>query len=203
MSGFHVGDNINYGSAHNVGAVFNGPGPPEPTRAAPGWREAESRWREPVVFVNYRHPDERAATDIEAELTRRLGPGAVFRDARMPAGTEFPGELVDRAARCKVMVSIIGERWDDPYALRLLHDPADWVRREIAIALTYGVHLVPVMVGARGRLAPGDLPEDIRKLALLQAPHLRRGYDARDVRWLVDELIRDLTIVMESVFRGR
>lgn len=206
MSGFHRGDNINYGNANNVGAVFNGPGSsaaPESTRATPGRQEAEPRWREPLVFVNYRYPDLGAATDIEAELTRRLGPGAVFRDAGMLAGTEFPRELTERAGRCQVMVSVVGERWDDPHALRLLHDPADWVRREIAIALAHGVHVVPVMVGARDRLAPGDLPEDIRKLALLQAPHLRRGYDIRDVRQLVDELMRDLTIIMESVFRGR
>jgi hypothetical protein len=199
MSGVHHGNNINYGNAQNVGAVFHGSGQsatPEPTRAAAGWRE-------PLVFVNYRYPDVGAATDIEAELIRRLGPGSVFRDAGMLAGTEFPRELADKAASCRVMVSVIGERWDDTYALHLLHDPADWVRREIALALARDVHLVPVMVGARGRLVPGDLPEDIRKLAHLQAPHLRRGYGPRDVEQLVDDLIRDLTVVMESVFRGR
>jgi hypothetical protein len=205
MSGnFHVGDSINVSGNNNVGKMVGRPGASAESMWEMPHRTSQDRsWREPILFMNYRNPDEKAAADLDTELTHRLGPGAVFRDARMLAGTEFPRELAERARRCKVMVAIIGERWDDANGLRLLHSNSDWVRREIATALAHGVHVVPVMVGARGRLVPGGLPEDIRRIAYLQAPHLRRGYDPHDVRRLVEELMRDLAVPMEAVFRGR
>lgn len=203
---FEIGDNnnVNFGGTQNIGNVFAGSSSRGYPESMPGMPDRpRERWGEPIVFINYRNPDEKAAADLEAELTRRLGQGAVFRDVRMYAGTEFTRELTERAARCKVMLSIIGERWDDPNGLRLLRDPTDWVRREIAIALAHRVHVVPVMVGARGRLKAAELPADIRGIAYLQAPHLRSNYDGRDVQRLVEELMRDLAVQLEAVFRGR
>lgn len=143
-----------------------------------------------LVFVNYRNTEERAAAYLDAELTLRLGPGAVFRDVTMPAGTEFPRELLEKARTCRLMLTIIGEKWDDDkHGLRLSHDPADWVRIEIGTALGSGVTVVPIMVGARGRLVADDLPPDVRPIAYLQGRHLRHGYDLPDVRRLVAELL--------------
>lgn len=196
--GFHVGDNINMVGHHNIGKQ-TGPDP----QSTPGRPDSRVVWSEPLVFVNYRRTDEKAAADIDAELTRQLGAGSVFRDVRMRAGTEFPRELADRVTRCEVMLSIVGEKWDDANGLRLLHDRGDWVRREITMALTHGVQVVPVLVGARSRLDAKDLPVDIRKIAFLQTPHLRRNHDAQDVRRLVDELLRDLPVLTVASLHGR
>jgi hypothetical protein len=51
-------------------------------------------------------------------------------------------------------------------------------------------------------LAPNDLPVDIRKIAFLQTPHLRRNHDAEDVRRLVDELLRDLPVLAIAALHG-
>jgi hypothetical protein len=102
-----------------------------------------------------------------------------------------------------VMISVIGEKWDSTDSLRLLGDRADWVRREIVAALVHRVQIVPILVGARSALTAGDLPEDIRTIADLQAPHLRRNYDEQDVRRLVDELVRDLPALSKAAPRGR
>ena len=207
MSGgsFHLGDNYNVFGHHNIGqAVF-----PEPAEApAPAWTmsgrpDQDPVPSEPLVFVNYRRTDVKAATDVEQEFRRRLGSAAVFLDARMPAGTEFPRELMDKASRCRVMIVIIGERWDDRGGLRLLRNGTDWVRREIATALAHRAQVVPVLVGARRRLVSSALPEDIRKIADLQGPHLRDGYDDRDVRGIVDELLREVPALAEAAFRRR
>lgn len=124
VENIQIGDNVTmFGGSDNTGKSV---GNPEPAWAERGRPDSNLRWVEPLVFVNYRSTDEKAATDIEAELTRRLGSGAVFRDARMPAGTEFPRELTDKASRCTVMIAIIGERWDDANGLRLLSDDSDW-----------------------------------------------------------------------------
>jgi hypothetical protein len=195
-SRFHLGDNINMVGDNNIGKQS---APGETT----GRPESSVVWSEPLVFINYRRTDEKAAADIDAELARQLGAGSAFRDVRMRAGTEFPRELADRVAKCAVMLSIVGEKWDDANGLRLLHDHEDWVRREITMALAHGVQVVPILVGARSPLNVRDLPVDIRKIAFLQASHLRRNHDAQDVRRLVDELLRDLPPLAVAALHGR
>jgi hypothetical protein len=191
VTGPHFGDNINTWGSHSVGKVV---GSPEQS-AMPSWEMPSASssglaWKVPLAFINYRNTDEPAAASIEAELIRRLGPGAAFRDRTIPAGTDFPRELLDKARRCRLMLTIIGEKWDHPdHGLRLLHAPDDWVRIEIGIALTHDVTVVPIMVGFRSRLVADDLPPDIRQLAYLQGRHLRQGYDAHDVRRLVADLL--------------
>lgn len=160
-------------------------------------------WPEPIVFVNYRYHDEKPAADIETALAHRLGRNVAFRDVHMPAGAAFPHELATRAASAKVMIPVIGERWDDEYNLALLHDPADWVHREIAIAIAGGVAVVPVMFGARPRLRADQLPVDIRPLAGLQCPHLARDYEPDDIHRLVERLVRDVAQLAEAARHSR
>lgn len=200
--GTHFGDSIDMSGNYNIGKVVGAPELPN-LRGTAGEPHSSLVWSEPLVFINYRSSDDRAATDLEGELNRRLGAGAVFRDVRIPAGTEFPRELTDRAGNCAVMLSVIGEKWDDDHGLRLLHNRSDWVRLEIATALAHRVQVIPVLVGARGRLVASDLPEDIRALAYLQGPHLRRVYTSAELRGLVEELLRDLPVLAQALLRGR
>lgn len=85
----------------------------------------------------------------------------------------------------------------------MLNNPEDWVRREIVIALAGDACVVPVLVGARARLSPADLPEDVRKLAFLQGPHLARAFDAEEIAKLVDLLIRDVPALIIALARTR
>jgi hypothetical protein len=195
---FHIGDNFTM-FGNNTVHKGNSPGAREPAPPPP----STVVWTEPLVFVNYRGHDEKPAADLEAALTHRLGRGVAFRDVRMRAGTRFPRELKTRAAKSEVMLSIIGERWDDPHSLALLHTPEDWVRSEIATALRYRVHLVPVLVGARPRLSPDRLPADIRALAEIQGPHLPRDYDHADLDRLVDRLVHDVPPLATAAYRHR
>ncbi len=194
----YTGDSFTMSGNGNIGKIVGAPTPPN--SAAPN---SNLVWSEPLVFINYRSSDDRAATDLETELNRRLGTGAVFRDIRIPAGVEFPREITDRAGRCAMMLSIIGEKWDDDHGLRLLNDHSDWVRREIVTALAYRVPVIPVLVGARGRLVPSDLPEDIQALAYLQGPHLRRTYTVAEMGWLVEDLLRDVPAMAQALVRAR
>jgi hypothetical protein len=143
----------------------------------------------PLIFLNYRSSDDTAAVELlDRELTARLGEHAVFRDHRsMGPGTYYVADLIEKAKRCRVMLVLIGPRWEQIHGHRLLDDD-DWVRREIAAALAHRVRVIPVLVGARGMLRCGDLPEDIRRLASLQVLTLKHRYTDPDVRALVDEL---------------
>lgn len=148
----------------------------------------------PKVFINYRSDNGGLAAEwLDEELTRRLGRAAVFLDKRsLRPGATFPPELVDKARNCRVLLVVAGRGWENAARAngeRRLDDEDDWVRREIREASGYPVAVVPVLVGARERMAADDLPADIRFVADNQYLHLRDGYDKGDVSRMVDQLL--------------
>src|SRR5262249_61141930 len=102
------------------------------------------------VFINYRGADsDAAAAVIDRELAARLGSDRVFLDCRsIPAGADFAVELLGRLRACSVLVVVIGPRWltlTDGAGRRRIDDPEDWIRREIAEALSARVRGGPVL----------------------------------------------------------
>lgn len=130
------------------------------------------------VFINYRKVDNPlGAAGIHEGLVQRFGADRVFRDCvSMGAGTYFPTALRAAVMDADVVVSIIGPRWfalrDEVTGVRLIDRDDDWVRQELALAIARGIHLVPVLLKDTPDNAtlprPGELPEDIRRLAMVQ-----------------------------------
>lgn len=152
---------------------------------------------QPRVFINYRSDNGgHAAHMLDAALCRRLGPAAVFLDNRsIRPGADYPPELLDKARGAEVLVAVIGPGWENargPDGTRRLDAEDDWVRREIREATAYGVRVVPVLVGARTRLAEADLPADIRSLGISQYLHLSDGFGAAEVELVVKRLFEDV-----------
>jgi hypothetical protein len=146
-----------------------------------------------LIFVNYRSSDEPfAALLIDRRLTERFGAGQVFRDSRtIRLGTHFPAEIQKALAECQVMIVVIGERWlrAGPDGRRLIDDPDDWVRMEIAEALRRDVLVVPVLVGNASLPPASALPAGIAGLASRQHRSLRVRDADRDASSLIDELV--------------
>ncbi|WAL63898.1 TIR domain-containing protein [Amycolatopsis cynarae] len=162
----------------------------------------------PLVFLNYRTAGGTLEVFLlDEELRRRLGDDAVFRDHRsLRAGEDFAEVLLRNARGVKVMLSVIGARWDASYderGGRLLDQGGDWVRREIAEALAHGVCVVPVILGVRSRLDPDELPADIRKLAGLQTLQLVERADRQDVARLVDKLFDEVPVLAKAYAERR
>jgi hypothetical protein len=69
---------------------------------------------------------------------------------------------------------------------RRIDDPVDWVRREIAEALSLGLRGIPVLTGDASLPAEADLPQDIAghayRTAAGSSGYWRYGGDFRD-RW--------------------
>jgi tetratricopeptide (TPR) repeat protein len=145
------------------------------------------------IFINYRGDDsDTAAALIDRELTASFGSDRVFLDNRsIPAGADFVEELLDRLRACSVLVVVIGPRWltvTDATGQRRIDDPADWVRREIAEALSLGLRVIPVLTDDVSLPAEADLPEDIAGLSRRQYVPLRRRYPDVDLGFLVKRI---------------
>jgi hypothetical protein len=148
----------------------------------------------PRFFINYRSDNGGLAAELfDRELTRRLGNAAVFRDRRsIRPAADFPPEILDKVRGCEQLLVVVCPGWENTRLAdgrRRLDDADDWVRKEIREARTNEVKVVPVIVGARPKLAEADLPEDIRFLVNRQFVHLPEGFGERDVEIAVDRLL--------------
>ena len=129
----------------------------------------------PRVFVSYRHSGEAFLPGrLRDRLVAEFGADDVFVDVfSLLPGSHFPGDIRSALARAEVMLVVIDRAW----VPARLFDPDDYVRMEVAEALRRGIAVVPLLVADARLPAPGDLPDDVRRLAYLQALPLRQDPD--------------------------
>jgi hypothetical protein len=147
-----------------------------------------------LVFINYRTCDEPfAAALLYKHLVERLGKHRVFRDSStIRPGANFPTEIRRALQQCRVMIVVIGKRWlhSGPDGRRLIDDPDDWVRIEIADGLSReDVTVVPILVGDVSLPDESMLPPDIAGLASQQHVDMRARSADRDAARVVDDLV--------------
>ncbi|MEV4636933.1 toll/interleukin-1 receptor domain-containing protein [Actinoplanes sp. NPDC049548] len=145
------------------------------------------------IFINYRTADAAlGAVLVDERLVARFGPEAVFRDQRsIPVATRFDTLLWRRLRSADVVLALIGPHWLEPgdSGAPALHDPQDFVRRELAEALRLGIDVCPVLLGDDTPLPRADeLPRGLKSLPRHQYARVR----TRDPGPDVDQLVRRL-----------
>ena len=145
------------------------------------------------IFISYRRDDSAGhAGRLYDRLEREFPELRVFMDVeRIAAGEDFT-RVIDTTLRdCEVCLVMIGQRWleaADKFGRRRLDQPDDWVRLEIAAALTRGVRVIPLLVDEASLPPPEALPPELARLSSLQAlpvPHLSFH---QDVGTLIERL---------------
>jgi hypothetical protein len=144
------------------------------------------------VFLTYRRADASAwAGRLAEDIAMRFGRDAVFQDVvAIEPGERFPARIQSALTQANVVLALIGPRWLDgqpPDSTRLA-DPADYVRRELLLALEQDKRIIPVLVGDAAMPSAAQLPPELESIAERQAVALR------DDRWRadVDGLLRTL-----------
>jgi len=127
----------------------------------------------PKIFISYRRDDAAGfAGRLADALEARYGVGTVFRDVDdIQPGKDFV-EALDTALRSTdVFIVMIGRQWlsvGGPDAPRL-HDPQDYVRREIAMALERTIPVMPALLEGARMPTQAQLPSELGDLARRQA----------------------------------
>lgn len=112
------------------------------------------------IFLSYRKDDSQTETLLLFEhLARRFGAEHVFQDQGIPPGGDFRAVLDERLRQCRMVLAIVGPDWLNAVNSKRLHDPGDWVRRELETALAAGKPVVPVFVKGAKPPREADLPE--------------------------------------------
>jgi len=150
------------------------------------------------IFISYRRDDSR---DIAGRLVDRLrkdySPDQLFLDIdTIPVGSNFETVLAHRLKICDVLIAVIGPSWaeiKDTSGLRRLDDPNDFVRREIAAALTRDdVRVIPVLVSDAVLPRLEQLPDELKPLLSRQKYELRYERFSADA----DDLVTRLTAIV-------
>ena len=151
------------------------------------------RWRQPKIFISYRRDDSAVrAHSLNAELITAFGEQQVFFDVKaIKPGDPFPPGIERNLKACDVVVAVIGPQWRTLAAgdgrPRIL-SPDDYVRHEIATALSTGKRVIPVLVEGARMPEKASLPEDIAALAELNALTFSDRQIGEDAQRLVEAI---------------
>ncbi len=136
------------------------------------------------VFISYRRDDAAGyAGRLEEALEERLGHGSVFRDVLdIAPGADFVEAIRQRLAGAQAVLVLIGPRWagSGPDGRRRIDDPQDFVRLEVAEALSSEARVVPLLLPGATMPAEADLPAPLQPLAR------RNALSLGDVHWDAD-----------------
>ena len=121
------------------------------------------------IFINYRRDDVAGvAGRLSDSLGRYFGDGRVFRDVDgIDAGANFEEVLKTTTQSADAMIVLIGRHWAtvaDAQGRPRLHDPDDWVAREIAAALTKNIPVYPVLIESAQMPRADELPASLQLL---------------------------------------
>lgn len=127
-----------------------------------------------TIFISYRRDDTAPyAGRLFDKLTVLYGEDRVFMDIdSIRPGADFVEILEAKLAASDTMLIVIGKNWlsaKDDDGLQRLQNPKDFVRLEVAEAITRDILIIPLLVG--GAIMPREeqLPRDIALLARRQA----------------------------------
>ncbi|HEY1608032.1 MAG TPA: NB-ARC domain-containing protein, partial [Paraburkholderia sp.] len=147
------------------------------------------------IFVSCRRTDEANFSAVQSRLSRSFGEDNVsIGQYSTEQADAFADELQEAVTGAKVVLAIIGPRWEAEFGERASSRPAfDPVLMALALAIKAGVRIIPILVKRPGASLKEELlPTEIRDLARLPAFRVEgfnlTSQDSPDIRRLMDEI---------------
>lgn len=150
------------------------------------------------IFVSYRRDDSSGhAGRLSDRLVEHFGKDRIFMDIdTIEPGEDFVTVIENAVGSCEILIAIIGRNWlSGGGNTGRLDNPNDFVRLEIATALSRDIRVIPVLVQRASMPKPQDLPDDLAKFTR------RNAVELSDLRWQSD--VDQLISVMERVLVKR
>ena len=148
------------------------------------------------IFVSYRRDDSGGwVRGLHDRLAEHFGDRQVFMDLQdIKPGFDFVTALHRSLKETRVVLVIIGRRWLENEATngsRRLDDPKDWVRLEVAAAISSGKRVIPVLVDGADMPAANQLPGELQALCRFQAVKLHPDQFSSGVQVLIEAIDAD------------
>ena len=127
----------------------------------------------------------------------------IFMDVdTIEAGLDFVEVLQNAVQSCDVLVALIGRSWlniQDEAGKRRLDNPEDFVRIEIAAALSRDIRVIPVLVDGAPMPRSTELPDNLKPLARRNALQVNHHSFNSDAYRLISQLKLALKAAEERV----
>jgi hypothetical protein len=141
------------------------------------------------IFISYRREDSAGyARALYDRLVQQFSKERVFMDVdAIEPGLAFDEAIKRALDQCEVLLVVIGKRWmDKQQGLGpRIDDPQDFVRLEIAAALSRNIRVVPVLLDGASMPSEAELPEPLRALSRRNALEIRNSRFAADTGTLI------------------
>lgn len=147
----------------------------------------------PRVFLCYRRADAEAyAGRIYDRLADFFPKDQLFMDVEaLEPGDDFVTAIEGAVGAVDAVLAVIGPEWAVAAdGRRLLDNPRDYVRMELALALQRNVRVIPVLVGGATMPTAESLPQELEKVTRLNAIEIRHARFAKDTDRLIEALQR-------------
>lgn len=150
------------------------------------------------IFISYRRSDSAAFSGRLADFFEVNFPDVrVFYDmVAIEPGEDFVEAINRRIASSEVVLAMIGEDWleaTDGHGQRRLDNPEDFVRLELASALSTDTRVIPVLIDRAMMPTDDDLPAPLKGLARCNAQFIRGEAFKRDAEFLGSFILDFLT----------
>jgi hypothetical protein len=145
------------------------------------------------IFISYRRDNTVGhASRLYYKLVEHFGKDLVFMDVDFKPGEDVIKEIENAVSSCEILLAIIGPAWLYPAFGEggPQNDQDDFAHKEIAHALGRGIRVIPVLVQKASMPNPEMLPDDLAKLARLNAMELSDDGWQRDVDQLIISIER-------------
>jgi hypothetical protein len=149
-----------------------------------------SRGIMPRVFISYRRIDTSGHSGrVYDRLNQRFGANLTFFDVNsIQPGQDFVQVIENAVSSCEILLAVIGRQWlsiTDEKGERRLDNPKDFVRLEIATALSRNIRVIPILVGGATMPQEADLPDDLKPLSRRNAIQINDETFHNDVDRLI------------------
>jgi hypothetical protein len=156
------------------------------------------------IFISYRRDDSAdAAGRLYDNLLAHFDKEQIFMDIDyIEPGEDFVQVITDAVSSCQIFIAVIGRSWlssSKDGSTRRLDNPNDFVRLEIATALSLNLRVIPVLVQGATMPTPYDLPDDLVKLSYRNAFEISHTRWKRDVESLISSLKKILDKQQEAL----
>jgi hypothetical protein len=158
-----------------------------------------------VTFINYRREDSASEAKLIAnEIADLISPEAFFMDSTtINYGDPWPDRIQAALLDSRYVLVVIGPEWlkvgMNEWGQRRIDDASDWVRQEIATALSdSNKTIIPLLVRSARMPPPDVLPDDIAGVSSKQAIELRSAFWDHDITLVTSTIYPDVKLKHSS-----
>jgi hypothetical protein len=153
------------------------------------------KWIHTKTFISYRRKDTAGhAGRLYGNITDQIHKNTVFFDRdKINGGAKYMDVIIKAIESAKAMIVVIGSSWlniINEQGKQRIFDPDDIVHKEVALGLSRGIRIYPVLVNEADMPSRESLPDDLKDLANFHA------FEIRDSSW--DEDIKKLILTMKK-----